>query len=84
MNWPEWWEWDVEISSHVEKRMVTTKFNEIDLRSMLDSSSGYEKDSEEGRFLIRSVYKHKYWEIIVEPDYEEKILVIITAYSPEM
>lgn len=84
MNWPEWWKWDIEISSHVEKRMITRNINEIDLRSMLGNPSDYEEDSENGRFLIKSFYKHKCWEIIVEPDFEENILVIITAFSPEV
>ena len=35
---PEWWEWDLEITPHVEKRMEQRDFTEIDLRRMLDSA----------------------------------------------
>jgi hypothetical protein len=83
MNWPapEWYNWELEISSHVEKRMIQRNFTEIELRTMLVSAQSYEKDFEEGRYLVKSKLNGKGWEIIVEPDYEEKMLVIITAYS---
>lgn len=64
--------------------MISRNFNEIDLRSMLSNPFGYERDSEEGRFLIKSVYKHKNWEIIIEPDFEEKVIVVITVFSLEV
>ena len=50
---------------------------------MLHSAKSYKKDIEEGRFKIKSNFKTNEWEIIVEPDYQEKILVLVTAYSVE-
>lgn len=35
MNWPIWWDWELEISPHVEKRMEERNFTEIDLRDMM-------------------------------------------------
>jgi hypothetical protein len=32
-NWPEWWEWELELTAHLEKRMLDRDFNEIDLRA---------------------------------------------------
>jgi hypothetical protein len=36
MEWPTWWEWEIEITSHLETRMEDRDFTEIDLRQMLE------------------------------------------------
>jgi hypothetical protein len=63
--------------------MLQRNFNEIDLRTLLFSAQNYEADIEEGRFKIKSGLKGNRWEIIVEPDYFDKLLVVITAYPIE-
>jgi hypothetical protein len=35
MSWPVWWEWELEITPHLEKRMEDREFTEVDLRAML-------------------------------------------------
>ncbi|HOU93911.1 MAG TPA: hypothetical protein PLU22_22830 [Polyangiaceae bacterium] len=40
MDWPPWWEWDMELTPHVEKRMDDRGFSELDLREMLDRATG--------------------------------------------
>jgi hypothetical protein len=84
MKFPQWWNWELEITSHILKRMENRNLTEIDLRGMLETASDYWNDIEECRFVIVSRLKNKDWEIIVEPDCFEKILVIITAYPKEM
>ena len=39
MQWPDWWEWEIEISSHCLKRMSERGLNETDLRAMLETST---------------------------------------------
>ena len=80
MQWPEWWKWEIEITPHIEKRMVQRGFNEIDLRTMLHNSLEFIKDREPGRYIILSKMGIMKWEIIVEPDYDQKLLVVVTAY----
>ena len=80
MEWPEWWEWEIELSSHVEKRMEDRDFTEVELRQMLGVASGYREDVFEGRWLIETRHGGRSWEAIVEPDPAERILVVITAY----
>lgn len=63
--------------------MVQRNFNEIELREMLSRTEMYEKDIDENRFKINASFRNRRWEIIVEPDFDEKILVIITAYMTE-
>ena len=41
MNWPTWWGWELELSSHLEKRMLQRGFGEIDLRTMLEQAIAY-------------------------------------------
>jgi hypothetical protein len=83
VQWPEWWKWEIEITPHIEKRMVQRGFNEIDLRTMLHNCSEFIKDREPGRYIILSKMGIMKWEIIVEPDYDQKLLVVVTAYPLE-
>lgn len=83
MSFPIWWDWELEFIPHIEKRMIQRGFTEIELRAMLLNVNSIEKDKEEGRFLIKSKHNGNNWEIIVEPDGIEKLVVVITAYPIE-
>lgn len=80
MNWPTWWNWELELSSHLEKRMLQRDFTEIDLRTMLEQAIAYRPDFIEGRWVVETHHRHHSWEIVVEPDFLEGSLVVITAY----
>lgn len=60
--------------------MNQREFSEIDLRRMLEKALNYVPDEIEGRWKIQSHDDRSDWEIIVEPDDEEELLVVITAY----
>jgi len=79
-NWPEWWEWELELTAHLEKRMLDRDFNEIDLRAMLERATGYRSDVVQGRWVIDTRHRRRKWEIIVEPDEPVELLVVVTAY----
>jgi hypothetical protein len=81
VSWPPWWEWELELTSHLERRMEDRDFNELDLRTMLHEATGWREDVVEGRFVIETQHAHASWEVIVEPDEEAHTLVIVTAYS---
>ena len=34
-NWPTWWDWELEMTPHVERRMEDRNFSEVELRDML-------------------------------------------------
>lgn len=55
-------------------------FTEIDLRDMLDRVKGYESDEIEGRYVIHTQHHREDWNIIVEPDGADRLLVVITAF----
>jgi hypothetical protein len=55
-------------------------FNEVDLRRMLEHASGHSPDIVEGRFVIEVRHGGRDWAVIVEPDHESQLLVVVTAY----
>lgn len=80
MEWPPWWEWEIECTPHLEKRMEDRNFTEIDLRTMLGRAEDYRPSHIEGRWMIRTRHRNAQWVIIVEPDTDSQLLVIVTAY----
>ena len=60
--------------------MVDRRFTEVDLRRMLERAKGHRRDIVEGRWVIETSHRRKPWEVIVEPDYELELLIVITAY----
>jgi hypothetical protein len=79
-DWPAWWEWELELTSHLLKRMVDRGFSEIDLRSMMEMAMRLREDDEPGRWIVETLRGSRSWEVIVEPDPEDRLLVVITAY----
>ena len=80
MNWPTWWDWELEISPYVEKRMEERNFTELDLRDMMQSAHTLGLDEIEGRYVIQTRRQHHDWKIVVEPDETDQLLVVITAF----
>jgi len=83
VDWPEWWDWELELSPHLLKRMVDRRFSETDLRLMMEDATGLREDDEPGRWLVETWHASRPWEIVVEPDREDRLLVVITAYPVE-
>ncbi len=79
-EWPSWWSWDLELSPHLLKRMIDRDFTEVDLREMLHLANGHRRDVVEYRWVIETKHRGQEWEVIVEPDAELSLLVIVTAY----
>ena len=81
VQWPEWWNWEIEFSGHLLERMVDRHFNEVELRAVLDTATGYYKnEKEERRWVIETKHWGRPWEVIVQPDTERQVLRIVTAY----
>jgi hypothetical protein len=79
-GWPEWWDWELELSPHLLKRMGDRRFTEVDLRRMLERATGHREDVVEGRWVIETRHTRRAWEVVVEPDRERRLLVVVTAY----
>ena len=77
--WPDWWDWDLEFTPHLLKRMIDRQFSEVDLRAMLADAREIEPEPD-GRFRIVTQRDARIWEVIVEPDFTDQVLLVITAY----
>ena len=82
-DWPAWWDWELELSSHLLKRMVDRRFSEVDLRSMMASGMDLREDDEAGRWVVGTTHESRPWDVIVQPDEDAQLLIIITAYPLE-
>lgn len=69
------------MSPHVLKRMEDRQFTEVELRSMLARAARFRRDIVEGRWVIDVRHAKRHWEVIVEPDAEAELLVVVTAYA---
>jgi hypothetical protein len=78
---PEWWEWPLELTPHVIKRMRERGFSETDLRAMMDDAIGCAPDEVPGRWAVRTRLHSQEWQVIVEPDREDELLVVVTAFE---
>lgn len=84
MDWPDWWSWELDCNNpHLLKRMSDRKFNEADLREMLQVATAWRVDSASGRFVVETMWQRRRWEVIVEPETARQLLVVVTAYSIE-
>jgi hypothetical protein len=81
-KWPDWWEWELEVSPHILKRMIDRAFSETDLRLMLEQATGLRPDHVPGRWVVEATLDDARWEVIVEPDEVSEILIAVTAYKP--
>ena len=79
-SWPDWWAWDLDLTLHLEQRMEERDFNEVDVREMLEAAIGFRPDVVDGRFIIDGRLRGRRWHVIVEPDADDKLLVVVTAY----
>ena len=80
MDRPDWWSWELELTPHLMKRMVDRRFNEIDLRLMLNAATGFHENHEEGRFVVETTHDGRRWVVIVEPSSDDEVLIVVTAY----
>jgi len=80
MQWPYWWDWELELSPHVLKRMLDRRFNELELRTMLEGAVDIRPDHEPGRWVVETIHRNQPWEVIVEPVQPDELLVVVTAY----
>lgn len=83
MEWPVWWDWDLELTYHLERRMEDRNFTEAELRQMLEEAYGYRPDVVQDRWIIEARHAGQAWEVIVEAHADIRKLVVVTAYPVE-
>jgi hypothetical protein len=63
--------------------MEDRRFTEVDLRAMLQRATSRRRDIVRGRWVIVTRHRRRRWEVLVEPDPDARVLVVVTAYSVE-
>ena len=82
-NPPVGWEWELELSAHVEQRMEERGVNEVELRAMLEQVVALREGQVEGRFIAEARHRGALWAMILEPDVELQCVVVVTVYNTE-
>ena len=78
---PTWWNWELSFTPHAELRMEQRGVTEVDVRAMLERATAFEPSVVEGRFMIHAKKNDRPWIVIVEPDSDASLLVVVTAYE---
>jgi Domain of unknown function (DUF4258) len=81
LTFPEWWNWDLSFTGHAELRMEQRGVTEVEVRAMLERATGFEASVVEGRCMIATQRGQSPWVVIVEPDAEARLLVVVTVYE---
>jgi len=76
---PEWLDWELELTGHIVARTVDRGSTEVELRAMIDDQRGWCKSHEPGRWILAAMLDGRRWEILVEPDFDDRVLVAVTA-----
>jgi len=81
-DWPPWWNWEIDLWTHLEEKMEERGFTEVDLRRMLEYAAEYRRVERvvgssqlgigggTGKSLIN-----------VQPEPDREILGVVTAYE---
>lgn len=63
--------------------MEDREFSEVELREMLEDATRLERDHVPGRWLAFTRHRGRPWNVVLEPDFDDISLVVITAYERE-
>ncbi len=80
-RWPEWWEWELSFRDHARQVMRERDVTEVDVREMLEDARDLYWASLAGRWVVLSRWRRRLWEVVVEPDAIDGVLVVITVYE---
>jgi hypothetical protein len=78
---PDWWDFDLELSPHVLDRMIDRDFSEAELRLMMEVANSLRPGRSLERWTVETVHHGDAWEVVVEPDEIDRVIVVITAYK---
>ena len=78
---PDWWDFELELSPRLLDRMIDRDFSEAELRLMVEVADGLRPGSSLGRWIVETTHHGDEWEVVVEPDDSDRVIVVITAYK---
>jgi hypothetical protein len=80
---PEWWQWDLAFTSHLDIRMEEREFSEVEIRGMISDVVDLSPARRPGRFIGATRLRGQAWAVILEPDLEDRVIFVVTAYAKE-
>jgi hypothetical protein len=80
MDHPHWWDWELAYTEHTESRMEERGISELELRTMLEDASSMSPAVRSGRWLVETRYAGRRWNVVLEPDVDERLLFVVTVY----
>ena len=78
---PPWWDWELFLTKPVQRRMVQRGLSETDLRTMMEDAVAVIPDRRSWRRLVQTVRGSEQWEIVLDPNPDLRVLVVVTAYK---
>jgi len=78
---PGWWGWPLEFPRHVQERMRQRGFTETDVRHMLFRVRSIRVSGDIGRWLVDAELDGNAWRVVLEPDHQDRVIVVITAFQ---
>ncbi len=78
---PAWWNWELSFTPHAELRMEQRGVTEVEVRAMLERATVLDPSVVEGRYMIPVAHRNRPWIVIVEPDPDVQLLVLVTVYE---
>lgn len=78
---PEWWEWPLAFTPHVELRMEERGFSEVELRTMLMQTTLIVAARRPGRFVAMTKHAGVPWAVVLEPDSDDRLVFVVTAFQ---
>jgi len=64
--------------------MVDRGFSEVHLRAMMESATSLREDEEPGRWVVETSHESRPWEVMVESDVEDQLLIVMPAYPMDV
>ena len=77
---PNWWVWDLKLTLHVQWRMEERGLSEIALRRLLDIAQRIKHGRVPGRFEVTGRFHDRTWTVVLEPDFEREVIVVVTVF----
>lgn len=60
--------------------VVGQDLEKVDLRPMIETTAGIRRGVAKGRWILETAHDGDAWEVVVEPDEHDQVIVVITAY----
>jgi len=83
MDRPDWWDWELAYTEHVEGRLLERGVSDVDLRTMLQDATSIRPASRPGRWIVQTRYAARPWVVVIEPDQDEHVLYVVTTYAKD-